>query len=745
MKPLKNLLAVAAGFFLLVGCNAERESIPAEELYYRNFIKKYGLIDTGHNWSLATNQNITVKGAPGKDVKIYADFSGKRHLVADYSAIDDNATLTFDVPAEVKTVIARVGATNYKVNIGETLNASGSRVVPGSSIDGFSAELITNPDHWMVVPMLNATMFRSKMPENCYNANRDGVTVDFTMKFTEHDIVVRPLYWQTNQTLSFGLFYLDENNQPVHLPVYEMEKTDEYNDNSVLGWAPAPVKTVMIEDYMNNEAFRQFMVNEGIEIENLKDPWNADKNADLPVLTATDNFDGRCTSLDDRRMTRACRAYLESLGYVNSKSADPDKRYNYVYRWRMIGDQVLQINYPNPDYQYEYLYYKKNLEITFTHYECDTDQAKAFGSKDDMLGDMGGIEKGDGNYPLRKYEKLGYPAVICKGIKVHLDNIDRVYGAYIRNQDGYKYSMSALNPGKRWIPKPDAQRSVIADDYQTGTKVHKYNVSDFMIDEDGHAYRAATWKGTKYGWRYMCFEDGVIPETEYNSSSCDFDMQDFVFIIDNFTPGSENPPVIIEDKEDPEPTPVPVKWTVAVEDLGETDDYDFNDLVLSIEYVSGQSTATIKALAAGGIYPIYVKYRGELIDPRHVNAWFGETDDTKMINTYRIDHTHENGITIEVDPKSSINDIFKDLTIMVYGVDETDGGKKVIEITHHRDVENHPDNCGDAPLMILVKDDWEWPVERFDIMECYPHFKDWVGDKTITDWYDGKNSTVRRD
>ena len=597
MKSLKKLLAVAAGTLLLVACNAERESIPAEELYYRNFIKKYGLIDTGHNWSLATNQNITVKGAPGKDVRIYADFSGKRHLVADYSAIDDNATLTFDVPAEVKTVIARVGATNYKVNIGETLNASGSRVVPGSSIDGFSAELITNPDHWMVVPMLNTTMFRSKLPEGAYNANRDGVTVDFTMKFTEHDIVVRPLYWQTNQTLSFGFFYLDENNQPVHLPVYDMEKTANYDETNVVGWASAPVKTIMVEDYMNNETFRGFMENEGIEIKNLPKVGDASQNAELPVLTATDNFDGRCTSLDDRRMTRACRAYLESLGYVNSRSADPDKRYNYVYRWRMTGNEVLRVKHPNPDYyDYQALKYSKDLEIIFTHYECDTDQAKAFGTNQDMLGEMSGVTTTQDNVPLKKFAdpKFNYPAMICKGIKVHLDNIDRQYGGYIKNGDKYMYSFSELNTGKRWIPRPDAERSVIYNDWQSGTVIHKYRPEDFMIDEDGHAYRAATWKGTKYGWRYMCFEDGEIPDDKYNSDRCDFDMQDFVFIIDNFTPGSENPPVIIEDKEDPEPTPVPVKWTVAVDDLGETDDYDFNDLVLSIEYVSGQSTATIR-------------------------------------------------------------------------------------------------------------------------------------------------------
>ena len=595
--------------------------------------------------------------------------------------------------------------------------------------------------------MLNATLFRSKLPENCYNADRDGVTVDFSMKFTKHDFVVRPLYWQTIHTLSFGLFYLDDNGQPVHLPVYEMEKTDTYDENSVLGWAPAPVRSITVEDYMNDPVFRQFMLDEGIEFATLDDRWIAGKKAEVPVLSATDNFFGPCTSLDDRKMTRACRAYLESIGYANSQDAPEDQRYNYVYRWEMTGPEALSISYPNPDYTdiNLTLTYKKDLEITFTYYACDTGEAKAFGTDNDMLKGVGAIQNGR----YKAYDQLDWPALICKGIKVHLDDIDRTYGAYIQNDNGDKYySMSSLNPEKRWIPKPGAERTLKVDDSQSGTIVHKYDEgSDFMIDSERHAYRAATWRGTKYGWRYMCFEDGTIPPDTYNPGSCDFDMQDFVFIVDDFPPGSENPPIIIQDNDNPEdPDGTPVTWTLAVEDLGETDDYDFNDLVLSVEYVSGQPTATVKALAAGGVYPIYVKYRDKLIDARHVNAWLGENDPTKMINTYSIDHEHKDGITLTLDPADkSINDIFKHLTILVYADDEAKGGEKVIEITHHRDDEIHPDNCGKAPLMILVEDKWKWPVERIDITDAYPRFKEWVGNRNITDWWKEDSYTVPRE
>ena len=241
MKSLKNLLAVAAGFFLLVACNAERESIPAEELYYRNFIKKYGLIDTDHNWSLATNQNITVKGARGKDVKIYADFSGKRHLVADYSAIADNATLTFDVPAEVKTVIARVGSTSYTVNIGETLNASGSRTIENHEQDDlFWSETTTDKRVFRTSPIEQVLQLYPEDPGPDVriggNITNDG-TNSFYFISDGNPHTFYPFFWNTNNYHILGIYIPDESATETDgvrfYPLYhsksgELERTSYY-------------------------------------------------------------------------------------------------------------------------------------------------------------------------------------------------------------------------------------------------------------------------------------------------------------------------------------------------------------------------------------------------------------------------------------------------------------------------------------------------------------------------------------
>ena len=37
--------------------------------------------------------------------------------------------------------------------------------------------------------------------------------------------------------------------------------------------------------------------------------------------------------------------------------------------------------------------------------------------------------------------------------------------------------------------------------------------------------------------------------------------------------------------------------------MGKDRDYDFNDIVFSVSFISGQKTATITPLAAGGVLP----------------------------------------------------------------------------------------------------------------------------------------------
>ena len=115
-------------------------------------------------------------------------------------------------------------------------------------------------------------------------------------------------------------------------------------------------------------------------------------------------------------------------------------------------------------------------------------------------------------------------------------------------------------------------------------------------------------------------------------------------------------------------------WILAAEDLGSTDDWDFNDLVVNIYDLTTDLTRpysskagkyptptiiarriTVVPKAAGGTMPLYLMYEGEVADAptdetmltainanfkkgtyvvgTEIHSWLGEPDYTKMLNT----------------------------------------------------------------------------------------------------------------
>lgn len=735
------LLLMCGGMTITSSCATDPIMPSKTELYNREFIKNFGVFDRANDWNYSNKASVTVTTPSPTDIKIYANVNGKRYLFGTFLGVDGTKELAVDVPKGITSLIVKANGKDIVASVGSKVNlGQGSRVVKDPTAEGgagITAELITDESKWMVVPMLNATMFRSKMPENCYNANREGVEVDFTLKFKENDIVIRPLYWQTNQTLSFGLFYINDEGNPVHLPIYDMEKTADYSDDLVLGWATADVKTEIVKDFANNEVFRKLMEDQGIEIVNKADMWNNTKYANIPNISTNDNFWGYCTAIDDGKITKACRAYLESIGYENNISAE--NPYNYVYRWRTVGNQT--ITTPGPANTTRNNIWSEDLEITFIYYNYDKSNIKAFGGSDDLLGanGLGTVSNG-----LKQYDSKGWPAMICKGIKVHIDDIDRTYGAYIKRGDGrYLYSVSSLNEKNRWIPKPDATRSDEVWDWQTGTKVWKYKQEDFIIEEGKKAYRAATWKGEKYPWRYMSFEDGVIPDNEYNASSCDFDMQDFVFLIDNVDPSPEDP-IEVVTPEDPIPD-TPYEWIIAVEDLGATDDFDFNDVVFGVSNpvtkADGKKYVTVRALASGGTLPIYVRYNGEDIVPEGTNngefhSWFeGNHPSNVVINAQGIRSTGKS-YELQVDDTFTLSCLQE-----VNGKNMGGFSVKVVKKGNSEVTEIAPPNLseegGEAPQMMCLPASWQWPTERTHISEAYDKFADWTKNHSVnTDWHE---------
>lgn len=84
---------------------------------------------------------------------------------------------------------------------------------------------------------------------------------------------------------------------------------------------------------------------------------------------------------------------------------------------------------------------------------------------------------------------------------------------------------------------------------------------------------------------YLCFED-------WYASDGDADLNDVVFRFYGSTPT-----VIDED---------PTAWVICAEDLGNTFDIDYNDVVVEVKHVSGKENVTVSPIAAGGTLASYI-------------------------------------------------------------------------------------------------------------------------------------------
>lgn len=115
-------------------------------------------------------------------------------------------------------------------------------------------------------------------------------------------------------------------------------------------------------------------------------------------------------------------------------------------------------------------------------------------------------------------------------------------------------------------------------------------------------------------YQFLGFEDWNNGGTGEGSS--DFDLNDFMVLFDGILPS-------VNDHETP-------GWVLAYEDLGNSFDWDFNDIVAKVQYVSGQEYATFTPLAAVGTLDSYVKYNGFYITgdkaTSEIHVMMGATD-----------------------------------------------------------------------------------------------------------------------
>ena len=228
----------------------------------------------------------------------------------------------------------------------------------------------------------------------------------------------------------------------------------------------------------------------------------------------------------------------------------------------------------------------------------------------------------------------------------------------------------------------------------------------------------------KFGWETK----GKVRQLVGVEDGTDHDMNDIMFLANGKFVEDQTvlKPGDTAETFEEEPEVMPNSWIVAVEDLGDTDDFDYNDIVFKVEYVAGQSTATVTPLAAGGTLPAYIMFGDQ--DLGEIHSLFGTGYNSNiMINTGSGPTATGNAITINVDP-----DTFSMATNMggfSVKVRQSAGEFTTIECKTRTDAD-----AINNPWIFCLEESWAWPLERHDIKDAYGDFTKWFTENK-TDWH----------
>lgn len=293
--------------------------------------------------------------------------------------------------------------------------------------------------------------------------------------------------------------------------------------------------------------------------------------------------------------------------------------------------------------------------------------------------------------------------VRSQGIKVTLP-ANTEFSFYLKETEGYTFSS-------------------IVEENETVNSVHVPHVCTFLNSDSERCIGFEDWYG------------------KYDTNEPD--LNDLIIYTTLATP--ENPTPEIKDVQ---------SYILAAEDLGNMDDFDFNDMVIKVSTPMENTESTgdddkykieVTALAAGGTLPLKLCREGEVITSpveglddeasEQFHSWFGtgKISSSTMINTYSVStEGHTRTIYLSEKEKNAFSmssyttDVAKSMGGFSFKVQRSEEEGYTTEV-------KAPEN-GKAPQMICVPDTWKWPTERTNISKAYPDFGTWGGNYTNTEW-----------
>lgn len=225
----------------------------------------------------------------------------------------------------------------------------------------------------------------------------------------------------------------------------------------------------------------------------------------------------------------------------------------------------------------------------------------------------------------------------------------------------------------------------------------------------------------------------------------DYDCNDVTFALSNtkgeryipeFTDGTKNSnwnkDVIEEHPEYINPPSLQEtnlqSWTLAFENAGLGNDYDFNDVVLKVTPDTKNGKAEVKLLATGAKRKTEVYFKGTLLG--EVHDLFGVSSDTYVNTTSNTTTTKAVTLpSIDWPKNTTMEEQRMNFSLKVYNDDGTlDREFSMNDLLNNKQ----------SPQALCVAGNWKWPKERIAVHVAYPLIGKWgvnFNKTEYSNWY----------
>ena len=279
------------------------------------------------------------------------------------------------------------------------------------------------------------------------------------------------------------------------------------------------------------------------------------------------------------------------------------------------------------------------------------------------------------------------------------------------------------------------------------TKLTNLGVTDSNLPEYSANYSCAAMNTKTNNFRsaIAIYDNFTFMGIDDDLNGGDFDCNDVTFALSNskgekyipeFTESTKksewNKDVITKHPEYINPPSLEEtnlqSWTLAFENAGLDNDYDFNDVVLKVTPDTKNEKAEVKLLAAGAQRKTEIYFKDTLLG--EVHDLFGVSSDTFVNTTSNTATTKAVTLPSIEWPKNTTMEAQRmNFSLKVYNDDGTlDRKFSMIDLLNDKK----------SPQALCVAGNWKWPKERIAVHVAYPLIGKWgvnFNNEEYYNWY----------